>query len=416
MSGDEKIRLLYLCQEQWPTFRPDVTVLFGKYLPRFGVASDLVTDEDPHAGSDSPQWGGGHRLLSRSPKSRAGQYLFKTWHNVRMLVQCNAGRYDAIQVRDMPLTALAALFIARLKGLPFFYWMSFPQSEAQILRAKSRGPRAGLRYWFPLIQGTLGAWVLYRMVLPRAAHIFVQSQKMLADLTQQRISPARMTVVPMGVDTETAAPDRISPSDDARLAGKRVVVYLGAFDRPRKIEVLLEMVAIVRRTQPDILLILAGDTDDIEHRAWLQSETTRFGIAEAVLYTGWLPAQQAWRYVRAAEVGLSSIPRGIIFDCSSPTKVIEYLALGLPVIVNDSPDQARVVSESAAGLCVNLDAGAFAHALLTLLADGPRRVQMGNAGQRYVRKARSYSQLAQELAAAYRRILDESGNRHRVAQ
>ena len=38
------MRLLYLTAEQWPTFRPDVLALFGSYLPRHGIHSDLATE------------------------------------------------------------------------------------------------------------------------------------------------------------------------------------------------------------------------------------------------------------------------------------------------------------------------------------------------------------------------------------
>lgn len=405
------IHLLFVSHESWPTFRPDVAVLFGKYLPRLGITSDLVTEHDLSATSELVAWGGGQALLCEVPHSRSGQYLAKSWHNVRMLLGADKSRYDGIQVRDMPVAALAGLVLARLKGMPFFYWMSFPQSEGQIARARARGPKAGMRYWFPLIQGTVGKWLLYRVVLPRTDHIFVQTQKMLADVVEQGIPAERMTPVPMGVDLEVARPDQVLPSDDPRLDGRRVVVYLGALDQARNIETLFEMLAIVRTRIPDILLVLAGDTQDADHRAWLKSEAERLGVAELILWTGWLPTAQAWRYVRAAEVGLSPIPRGFLLDCGSPTKAIEYMALGLPVLGNDNPDQAQVVMEGEAGICVTLEPQAFAQALLSLLDDSARRRQMALSGQRYVRQARSYDRLAELVAQAYRGFFERKGRR-----
>jgi hypothetical protein len=402
----EKIHLLYVSHESWPTFRPDVAVLFGKYLPRLGVTCDLVTEQDRQAGRRMPAWGGGRALLCAVPRSRAGQYIAKTWHNLRMLVGVDRDRYDAIQVRDMPIAAFIGLIAARLKRVPFFYWMSFPQSEGQIARAKARGPRAGMKYFFPLIQGTIGKWLLYRIVMPRADHVFVQSEKMLEDVAAQGIARDRMTPVPMGVDLEAARPEDIDPSDDPRLDGKRALVYLGALDQARNIETLFEMLAIVRQSVPDVLLVLAGDTQDGEHRDWLKNEAWRLGVMDAILWTGWLPTERAWRYVRAAEIGLSPIPRGFLLDCGSPTKAIEYMALGLPVVGNDNPDQARVVQEGEAGICVPLEPQAFAWAVLELLRDSERRRQMGASGQRYVRKVRGYDRLAQDVAEAYRRFFE----------
>jgi glycosyltransferase involved in cell wall biosynthesis len=84
------------------------------------------------------------------------------------------------------------------------------------------------------------------------------------------------------------------------------------------------------------------------------------------------------------------------------------MALGLPVIVNDNPDQAQVIRESGAGLCVSLEPGAFAGALLELLGDPARRREMGEKGRRYVVKVRGYDKLAETVAATYKRLLDGS--------
>ena len=107
-------------------------------------------------------------------------------------------------------------------------------------------------------------------------------------------------------------------------------------------------------------------------------------------------------------MGLSPFPRGYLLDSASPTKAIEYMALGLPVIVNDNPDQAQVIRESGEGLCVSLEPGAFAGALLELLGDPARRREMGEKGRRYVVKVRGYDKLAETVAATYKRLLDGS--------
>ena len=404
MAETRPVRLLYLTAEQWPTFRPDMVALFGKYLPRLNIASDLLTERNTGETQRDVPWGGGNALLCDVPKNRAAQYWVKFWHQIAGLLRLDAAQYDAIQVRDLPVLALWALLVARAKGLPFFYWMSFPQSEGQILRARTRGPKAGIRYWFPLLQGLLGKWVLYRWVLPAADHIFVQSRHMAQDVALHGIPLTKITPVPMGVDLEIARPEQVAASDDPRLVNKRVLVYLGTLDPARHIEMLFNALRIVRLKCPSALLVLAGDTEDSAHRQWLRQEAQRLGVADAILWSGWLPAAQAWRYVRAAEIGLSPCPRSFLFDCASPTKPVEYMALGIPVVASDNPDQAQIVAESGAGLCVPQQAQAFADAITELLNDSRRREQMGARGLAYVRGARSYGQLAAGVAKVYQQL------------
>jgi glycosyltransferase involved in cell wall biosynthesis len=396
------LRLLYFTEESWPTYRPDVITLFGKYLPRHGISCDLVTDHDiAEAGKPKTLWGGGGTVLCKAPHNRAGRYLVKFWHNLRILSIMDAKKYDAILVRDMSLTALAGLIVARLRGVQFFYWLSYPHSESQIDRARKRGIKGGLRFWFPLVQGIFGKWLLHRIVFPSADHVFVQSSQMQKVLAMQGIPISQMTPVPMGVDTDAVSRENIQSANDQRLIGRRVVAYLGTLDPIRQIEVLFHMLVLCKQTVPDILLVLVGDTSEASHRDWLQQEASRLGVADHVLWTGWLPSSEAWSYMRTAEVGLSPYPRGYMLDMGSPTKAMEYMALGLPVVANDNPDQAQVIEESGAGICTSLDGGAFAQAVVGLLNSPETMQQMGIKGREYTVSKRDYDSIARKVASDF---------------
>ena len=399
------MRLLFATIEPCPTFRPDVAALFGKFLPRLGVATDIVAERGTAEGE--VRWGGGEALLVSSRGARPGKYLANMAHYVRTLFGADRGRYQAIQVRDMPLVALLGLLAARLKRLPFFYWMSFPAPEGQIMLARKRGLSLGLAaYLFPLLwRGWLYHFVLYRIVLPRADHVFVQSERMRDDLVAKGISAAKLTPVVMGVDLERSVPERISPVADPRLAGKRVLVYLGTLARGRRIEILFDVLRLVRARCSDALLVLVGEAEDAAQERWLRECARDAGVADAVLFTGWLPIEEGWRYVRAAEVGLAPYPRGSLLDSGSPTKVVEYLALGVPVVANDNPDQERILREGGGGLCVRLLPEEFAAAICTLLADAPMRRRMAARGQAYVRASRGYHVLAKLVADKYAELL-----------
>ncbi len=396
------MRLLFLTAETCPSFRADVNVLFGKYLPRHGIQSDIVAGRTPGAG-ENVQWGGGETFLCNVEGGAAKKRFRTMWHGIRHLFRADRTRYQAIQVRDMPVLAAVGLLAARLKGLPFYYWMSYPVPEGQIALARERGLSAGLmKFLFPWLRGRLGRFLLYRVVLPGADHVFVQSVRMQEDVATRGVSLIKMTPVPMGVDLEEVRLGEICPTDDSRLTGRRVLVYLGSLDRPRRIDVLFGMLALVRKQVPEILLVLVGDTEDATYRDWLRQKALEAGVAEYVIWTGWLPMKEGWRYVRAADATLSPIPRGYLLDCSSPTKVPEYLALGKPVVCNDNPDQASAIGSCGAGLCVPYTAKDFADAVVTMLAiEDQERSAMVDRGRRYVAEQRDYKLLGDKLAQRY---------------
>ncbi|MES2260813.1 MAG: glycosyltransferase family 4 protein [Pseudomonadota bacterium] len=382
-----------------------MATLFGRYLPEHGIHTDLVSVQD---GAAVP-WPAG-RLFTRGGPGPLARRWAQLGVALDLFRLARRPGYAALQVRDRIVGGWLGLLAARCNGLPFFYWMSFPFPEAwHDLGAGHEASSAGR--WQRLgwrLRGIASGFILYRMVLPRADHIFVQSQAMLDWLARRGVSPQRMTAVPMGVDLP-ADLQAIAPADDPRLRDRKVIVYLGALDRMRHPEVMIEAMATVVREEPQALLVLVGDAAQPGERAWLDAEIARRGLRGSVLVTGWLAPEQGWRYLRAARIGLSPFPRTRILEMASPTKVCEYLAYGIPVVANDQPDQAALLALTGGGLCVPLSADGFAAGILALLADPARAQQMSQAGRAAIGATRSYSVLARQLARQYRRLLTPGG-------
>ena len=398
-------RILYLIAESWPTHRVDVTTLFGKELPKLGVRSDLVTTTSEDV---PPPWGGGSVDLAVIKGGMARQYLGAFWHALTALLRTDWNAYDAIQVRDLPLPAALALTFCRWRRKRFVYWMSYPMSEGQIQLAAERGMDAGfVRFIFPWVRGRVGRFLLYRYVLPRADHIFVQSEFMKQDLVAKNIPPVKMTPVPMGVDTQRIAAGPVPEPRSEQFQGRRVLLYLGILDRSRRIEVLFEALALVREQHPNAVLLVVGATDDTSQQERLARRAKQAGMEDHIIWTGWVPIEEAWGYVALSEVGFSPFPRSALLDSSSPTKIVEYLALGLLTVCNDNPDQAAIMQATGAGRCVPYQANTFAQAVIELLeAPEQEKARLVDAGRAWVRANRDYRSIARTVAAAYAEICD----------
>ncbi len=399
------IRILFLTREPYPSFRADVSTLFGSILPAQNIYSDLVALQ---ADSQPGVWPAG-QVFVRKANGRfgaVGRVLVRMHLAFDLFALSGRRAYAAIQVRDRIFGAVIGLAAARWRRIPFFYWMSFPfpelwqdMSSGHAVTAGSRLQRLG--WW---LRGAVTAWLLYRFLLPRADHVFVQSDAMLEMLVRRGIPVERMTPVPMGVVIPQHL-EQIVPTDDPRLTGRRVIVYLGTLERVRQPEIMIHAMAMVVQQVPDALLVLVGDSQTPGERAWLESEIERLGLGGHAFITGWLAPEEARRYLRAASIGLSPVPRIRIFEVGSPTKVCEYLAYGLPVVANDQPDQAYLLRETGGGICVVSSAEGFANGILELLADPLRAQQMAEAGRVAIARLRSYDVLGAQLAASYQKIL-----------
>ncbi|TIC85326.1 glycosyltransferase family 4 protein [Crenobacter intestini] len=392
------MKLLYLTREPCPSLRPDLAVLFGKVLPQSGIQSDLVGERDPKLPAT---WGGG-RVFARSVYSRIGRVAVKFLSLIDAYRLCRQGGYDALQVRDRILGAAAGLLIARLFGLPFYYWLSLPFPEMWQDLGGGRVPSSSshLQRLLWRIRGGLAFWLLYRVVLPRADHVFAQSEAMKSVLAGYGVPAQRISAVPMGVDMQPGQPQP-EAMDDPFYRDKTLLVYLGALERLRHPEVLLDAMLLVRAQRPDTVLMLVGDSELASDRAWLAAQISGRGLSDCVRVTGWLSQADAHRYLRAAAIGLSQIPRSRVYEVSSPTKVAEYLAHGLPVVANDQPDQAWLLAQTGCGVSVPFGAQSFADAILGLLSTPDRLAQMAERAPQAVYALRSYDVLGRQLAAVY---------------
>jgi glycosyltransferase involved in cell wall biosynthesis len=401
------VRILQLVPEPLPTFRADVATLFGKYLPRHGVQCHLVGK-----GSVAPADDQGFASSRRaSAGARWKAELSFLWLCLCALMGANRRSHDAVQVRDMVSIGLLALLFARIKGLPMVYWLSYLMSEGRIERgraelARQSGWRA-LRARLVLAKGLAERWLLYRILLPHADHVFVQSEAMARLVAGHGVPAGRISAVPMGVDMEAVSQNEAQPVARSWNGwdGRPVVAYLGTLDRARCLERVLDALLLVRQELPEASLLLIGSAPQQDDVALLLAAARERGLDDAVQVTGWLPARQAWQYLLGAQAAVSYVPRGALYDVSSPTKLLEYLALGMPCVGNDIPDQEAVLAASGAGWLAASTPQAMSEALLAILRDPQAARRRAAAGPAYIEAARSYRVLGAALAARYQALV-----------
>ncbi|MGZ4993529.1 MAG: glycosyltransferase [Methylobacter sp.] len=403
MNHLSPISILQLVPESLPTFRADVAVLFGKYLPRHGVQCHIVGM--PGTGEmDKLNFASARRAHSVGGRWR--QELSYLLLCLRVLLGTRKQSCDLIQVRDMVSIGLLALMVARMKGIPFVYWISYLMTENRIERSRAAiNAGAEFRFGLILLKGFIEREILYRIVLPGAQHIFVQSEAMKERIAAtQGIPLDKLTSVPMGVDTETMpAVNGVKQ----RLPGWEntpVIAYLGTLERSRRLHEVVDALAVVRVQHPQARLLFIGDASNREDAEELLGHANQIGLHDAVHITGWLPRSQAWALLTGADAAISYIPRSQILDVSSPTKLLEYLALGMPCVGNDNPDQAQVLSNSGAGWLTESTSEALAQALSEILNDPDAACKLAASGPAYINATRSYRLLASMVAERYQLI------------
>lgn len=400
------MKLLYVVEDRYPPFRVDVAHLFGRCMPALGCEVEwLMRSERP----DGPpggtvEWQGQrvHVIDTRRGAGLAGR-LRRLWHEwtgwLRLFVLVRRDRYDVVQVRDLYLAGLLGWLAARLGGAKFCFWMSYPFPESKLERARAGQTRNRLAYW---VKGAVTWFVLYKVIMRLADHVFVQSEQMKQDVIACGADPGKVEPVLMAVPDELVradAPVRVPDAVRPRL------LYVGTLVAPRRLDMLVRMLALVRERIPGAELWLVGAGENADDEAPIRAEVSRLGLAGAVHMTGMLPMAEAWRHVEEADICLSPFYPTFILRSTSPTKLVEYLALGKVVVANDHPEQTRVLQESGCGATVPWGERAFADEICRLLASPQEAAARAARGPAYVRGRRTYSVVAAQVDRAYRELL-----------
>jgi len=211
------------------------------------------------------------------------------------------------------------------------------------------------------------------------------------------VSPAAAIVVRNG-------PDRVDPAcTPPELEGKTLdVVFAGMMNRQDRVDVLLHAAAAVAARRPGTIeLTLVGTGDDVPRLRGLADD---LGITDLVRWTGWLDADGLLAELHRATVGVSLDDNTPFSRLSTMTKIAEYLAVGLPCIAADLPEN-RFTADDAARYFTPADSQDLAAAFLSLL-DDPLAIGSMRAAALSRAPSLVWDRSAQRLVAAYKWLLD----------
>jgi glycosyltransferase involved in cell wall biosynthesis len=401
------LKILFVSSDTFPPFRVDVSVLFGKEMVSKGHQINWILQSARDCKKEyKTHWGGGKTWVGPTNNGttmfqRFIKHMLGFLHNAKNCKLLLTQAYDCVQLKDRFFSSLVYLVVSRFAGVKYFYWLSYPFAEALLYKYKNKSARYPLVY---LVRGTLSKWILYKIIMRYADHIFVQSEQMKKDIESEGIDAHKMTAIPMGFEAENFETD-IKNHTISEFQEKATVVYLGTLHRVRKIDFVLRMFAKVKKEVPESQLYLVGKGDSEADIDFLKHEASRLNILDAVVFTGFMERNKALGIVKSATVCISPFYPTPILNSTSPTKLVEYMALGKSVVANDHPEQKLVLEKSGGKICVPYSENEFAKAVIYLVKHPEVNKKMGNLGRQWAYQNRTYPIIADLVESTYSKIL-----------
>ena len=164
------------------------------------------------------------------------------------------------------------------------------------------------------------------------------------------------------------------------------VLYAGTVGMAHGLETLLDAAAAIERSAsaPQIEALIAGDGAEAPQ---LRARLGPGGGPANVRMLGSVPSEDIPALYADSDVALVMLRDRPIFHGALPTKMLEAMAAGRPVLLSARGEAARLIEAHGAGIVVEPEnPGALAAALTGLASDPARRARLGDAGRRLVER------------------------------
>lgn len=196
--------------------------------------------------------------------------------------------------------------------------------------------------------------------------------------------------------------ERVPPDESLKKGRKYLAVYLGVMGPQDGVDYALRAVRHsidAGLTETQFAFIGSGDSFDD-----LLKLSNALNLDDYVTFTGRISDEELRKYLCTADLGIAPDPKNPLNDVSTMNKIVEYMAMNLPVISFDLKE-SRYSAGDAAIYIENDDERAMGLAIKELLGDENRRRQMGELGRHRVETMLAWDYSKKVLVDFYDRLL-----------
>jgi glycosyltransferase involved in cell wall biosynthesis len=216
-----------------------------------------------------------------------------------------------------------------------------------------------------------------------------------------RIPSRRVALVINGVDEKLMKPgaEHSEVTEEFGLDGRFVVSYVGTLGNAHGVETLLECAGLLESAALDVRFLIVGAGAEREklERLVRERKLNNVQLVEPQ------PRARVPKILAASQACVVLLKRSELFRTAIPTKMLEMMACGRPVVLSAEGESAALLARAGAGICVAPeDSRGLAEAILLMRSDAALRERCGRNGAAFARRELTRS----STAARYLEILE----------
>jgi glycosyltransferase involved in cell wall biosynthesis len=302
-------------------------------------------------------------------------------------------RYRLIHISNMPDFLVLAAWLPRLLGTPVIHDVHDPMPELYMEKF-----HVNRDHWI------IRLLMSQEWIAGRFATAVVTVEDHLKDILVGRGIPSKKISVLINLPDDKIFAPRTARRQ--KTPGEPfVIVYHGTLAHRFGLDMAIEAIPTLRQHIPDIELRIIGAG---EERSRLIAMTNDLGVQDCVTFSaGFVPVEEIPGRIEDADIGLVPMRLSDATDLMLPTKLLEYVQVGIPCVVPRTSTIARYFDETMVRFFVADDSTSLVEALVDLHAHPEKRERLREAArERFVAKytwqehKKVYTQLVESLMMA----------------
>jgi glycosyltransferase involved in cell wall biosynthesis len=198
------------------------------------------------------------------------------------------------------------------------------------------------------------------------------TKKIIID--EYNVKPEKISIIPNGVD--------LSLFDIISKKNPKKIVFAGAMYYHRGLDILLEAIPSVIKKIPDAKFVLLGSGTEMDKLKKIVLENK---LENSVEFKGWIKREQIPENISDASIGIGPLRLTDVTSRALPIKVLEYMAVSLPIIAQKGTLPEDVLENEKNGYFIE-NANDLAEKIILLLNQPKKVEKMGIQSSQMVQK------------------------------
>jgi len=242
---------------------------------------------------------------------------------------------------------------------------------------------------------------LIKFALNKADLITCDAEHMREAMIKLGADAAKIKIIYFGIDTKkfSSGPKDKNLTKELGVQNNLTVISLRNLEKVYDVETLIKAAPLVLKEFPGAKFIIVGKGPEEER---LKNMVKSLRVEENVRFTGFVPNNDLPRYLRTADVYVSTS----LSDAGISTSTAEAMACGLPVVITNTGENEKWVKDDEGGCLIPIkNPEILAQKLIYLMKNENLRKKSGKINRRTIEERNNYHKEMEKMGKIYKYLI-----------